>query len=41
MWDKCGMSRNAEGLETAIEEISALEKRFLAERKGSGNSNRI
>ena len=23
MWDKCGMSRNAEGLKTAIEEISS------------------
>ena len=28
MWDKCGMSRNAEGLEIAIEEISALRKDF-------------
>jgi succinate dehydrogenase / fumarate reductase flavoprotein subunit len=28
MWDKCGMSRNAEGLKTAIEDISALRKDF-------------
>ena len=28
MWDKCGMSRNAEGLNEAIEEISALRKDF-------------
>tara|TARA_R110000823_G_scaffold60185_2_gene144081 strand:- start:1120 stop:2271 length:1152 start_codon:yes stop_codon:yes gene_type:complete len=28
MWDKCGMSRNAEGLKTAIDEISALRKDF-------------
>ena len=28
MWDKCGMSRNAEGLKTAIEEISTLRKDF-------------
>ncbi len=28
MWDKCGMSRNAEGLKEAIEEISALRKDF-------------
>jgi succinate dehydrogenase / fumarate reductase flavoprotein subunit len=28
MWDKCGMSRNKEGLEAAIEEISALREDF-------------
>jgi succinate dehydrogenase / fumarate reductase flavoprotein subunit len=28
MWDKCGMSRNAEGLKIAVEEISALRKDF-------------
>ncbi|WP_439128799.1 fumarate reductase/succinate dehydrogenase flavoprotein subunit, partial [Polaribacter sp.] len=28
MWEKCGMSRNAEGLKSAIEEISALRKDF-------------
>ena len=28
MWDKCGMSRNAEGLKEAIEEISELRKDF-------------
>ncbi|WP_291960980.1 fumarate reductase/succinate dehydrogenase flavoprotein subunit, partial [Maribacter sp.] len=28
MWDKCGMSRNAEGLKSAIDEISALRKDF-------------
>jgi succinate dehydrogenase / fumarate reductase flavoprotein subunit len=28
MWDKCGMSRNADGLKTAIEEISTLRKDF-------------
>ena len=28
MWDKCGMSRNAEGLKIAIEEISELRKDF-------------
>ena len=28
MWDKCGMSRNAEGLKTAIQEISDLRKDF-------------
>jgi len=28
MWDKCGMSRNAEGLKTAIIEITALREDF-------------
>ena len=28
MWDKCGMSRNAEDLQSAINEISALRKDF-------------
>jgi len=28
MWEKCGMSRNAEGLKEAIEDISALRKDF-------------
>ena len=29
MWDKCGMARNAKGLQEAIEEIRAAEKRIL------------
>ncbi len=28
MWDKCGMARNAQGLQEAIEEIRALKKEF-------------
>jgi len=28
MWDKCGMARNAKGLQEAIEEIKALRKEF-------------
>jgi succinate dehydrogenase / fumarate reductase flavoprotein subunit len=28
MWDKCGMARNAQGLETAIREIRELRKEF-------------
>jgi succinate dehydrogenase / fumarate reductase flavoprotein subunit len=28
MWDKCGMSRNAEGLKQAIQEIRALREEF-------------
>jgi succinate dehydrogenase / fumarate reductase flavoprotein subunit len=38
MWDKCGMSRNAEGLETAIEEISALRKDFWQNVKVPGTA---
>jgi succinate dehydrogenase / fumarate reductase flavoprotein subunit len=30
MWNKCGMSRNAEGLKEAIEEIAALRREFYA-----------
>ena len=37
MWDKCGMSRNAEGLEIAIEEISALRKDFWQKCKCTRN----
>ncbi len=33
MWDKCGMSRNAEGLKEAIEEIRALKKEFWSNVK--------
>src|SRR5687767_15975820 len=29
MWDKCGMARNAQGLQKAIEEIVQLKKEFL------------
>jgi succinate dehydrogenase / fumarate reductase flavoprotein subunit len=28
MWDHCGMARNAEGLQTALEKISALREEF-------------
>ena len=28
MWDKCGMARNAQGLQEAIQEIRALKKEF-------------
>jgi succinate dehydrogenase / fumarate reductase flavoprotein subunit len=39
MWDKCGMSRNAEGLKTAIEEISALRKDFWENVNVPGDAN--
>jgi succinate dehydrogenase / fumarate reductase flavoprotein subunit len=36
MWDKCGMARNAEGLQKAIEEIRALKADFWADLKIPG-----
>jgi succinate dehydrogenase / fumarate reductase, flavoprotein subunit len=31
MWDKCGMARNAQGLQEAIKEIQALKKEFWSD----------
>jgi succinate dehydrogenase / fumarate reductase flavoprotein subunit len=39
MWDKCGMSRNAEGLKTAIQEISELRKDFWKNVNVPGEAN--
>jgi succinate dehydrogenase / fumarate reductase flavoprotein subunit len=39
MWDKCGMSRNLEGLKTAIEEISLLRKDFWQNVNVPGTSS--
>ena len=36
MWDKCGMARNAQGLQEAIAEIQAIEKRILERCKNTG-----
>ena len=36
MWDKCGMARNAKGLEEAIAEIQALKKEFWSDVKIPG-----
>jgi succinate dehydrogenase / fumarate reductase flavoprotein subunit len=36
MWDKCGMARNAQGLEEAIEEIRQLRKDFWSDLKIPG-----
>ena len=36
MWDKCGMSRNAEGLKQAIEEIGKLKEEFWKDVRVSG-----
>jgi succinate dehydrogenase / fumarate reductase flavoprotein subunit len=37
MWDKCGMARNAKGLQEAIVEIQALKKEFWADVKIPGD----
>ena len=39
MWDKCGMSRNKEGLVAAIEEISALREDFWKNVLVPGTAN--
>ena len=39
MWEECGMSRNAEGLKKAIEEISALRKDFWENVNVPGDAN--
>ncbi len=36
MWEKCGMARNAQGLEEAIAEIRALKKEFWSDLKIPG-----
>ncbi len=41
MWDKCGMSRNAEGLKEAIEEIAALRKEFYAQVRVPGGMDEM
>jgi succinate dehydrogenase / fumarate reductase flavoprotein subunit len=37
MWDKCGMARNAQGLQEAIKEIQALKKEFWSDVKIPGS----
>ena len=39
MWDKCGMSRNAEGLKFAIEEIRKLQQSFWKEVRVTGEAD--
>lgn len=36
MWEHCGMSRNAKGLETAIEQIGSLREEFWKEARVAG-----
>lgn len=39
IWDKCGMARNKEGLETAIREVQALKKEFWSDVRIPGEIN--
>ena len=41
MWDKCGMARNAQGLQKAIAEIQALKKEFWSDVKIPGDINEM
>ena len=41
MWDKCGMSRSAEGLEDAIIDIRALQQEFWRDVKIPGEANEL
>ncbi len=41
MWEKCGMSRNAEGLKEAIQEIRALREEFWQNVKIPGGMNEM
>ncbi|MEM9022304.1 MAG: fumarate reductase/succinate dehydrogenase flavoprotein subunit [Bacteroidota bacterium] len=41
MWDKCGMARNAKGLEEAIREIQALRKDFWADVRVPGQGEQL
>lgn len=41
MWDKCGMARNAQGLQEAIKEISELRNRFWKEVKIPGSIDQM
>ena len=41
MWNHCGMERNKEGLEKAIEEIKNLRERFSQELRVSGGEKEL
>jgi succinate dehydrogenase / fumarate reductase flavoprotein subunit len=41
MWDKCGMARNAKGLQEAITEIQQLKKEFWTDVKIPGDINEM
>jgi len=41
MWDKCGMSRNAQGLKQAIEEIKSLREEFWKDVNVPGTADEL
>jgi succinate dehydrogenase / fumarate reductase flavoprotein subunit len=41
IWDKCGMTRNAEGLKQAIAEVQALKKEFWSDVRIPGEINEM
>jgi succinate dehydrogenase / fumarate reductase flavoprotein subunit len=41
MWEKCGMARNAQGLQEAITEIQALKKEFWSDVRIPGEINEM
>jgi succinate dehydrogenase / fumarate reductase flavoprotein subunit len=41
IWDKCGMARNAKGLQEAIAEVQALKKEFWSDVKIPGDINEM
>ncbi|MCO5252864.1 MAG: fumarate reductase/succinate dehydrogenase flavoprotein subunit [Bacteroidetes bacterium] len=41
MWDKCGMARNAQGLQEAINEIRALREEFWRNVRVTGTPNEL
>lgn len=41
MWEKCGMARNAQGLQEAITEIQALKKEFWSDLRIPGEINEM
>jgi succinate dehydrogenase / fumarate reductase, flavoprotein subunit len=41
MWDKCGMARNAQGLQEAIQEIRALRKEFWSDVRVMGSGDEL
>ena len=41
MWDHCGISRNADGLEQALEAIHAIRDRFWSDLRLPGTSRQL
>ena len=41
MWDKCGMARNAQGLQEAINDIQALREEFWKDVRVPGSVNEL